>query len=78
VTVQWPKPAKKLDSGDKHLLRLIAKDANPEGWATVSNWVLPLVVAMPPELRDLERIGDHGRVRLTPLGQALVDAMGYL
>lgn len=69
---------KKLDTGNKHLLRLIARDANPEGWAIVSKQVFPLVEAMPPELRDLVRIGDHGCVRLTPLGQAIVEAMEYL
>lgn len=31
----------KLDAGQKHILRLVARDADSEGWATVSSVLLP-------------------------------------
>lgn len=72
---------KKLDSGQKHFLRLIVKDAGPEGWASCSKPVYGLVVkTMPTELVEHEPVSDEGRgrARLTPAGQNLLDAMEWL
>lgn len=69
-----------LDSGQKHLLRLVAKDADHEGWAPVSAPVFHLLDDMPRELVTLERVGDQGRgrVRLTDEGRSVIDAMACL
>lgn len=72
---------KKLDAGQKHLLKLIAKEqACPEGWAPVSKIVYPLLEAMPGALVECRRDGDEGRgrARLTPAGEGLLDAMAWL
>ena len=70
----------KLDSGQKHFLRLIVKGANDDGWAKVSKPVFQLMEKMPSALVELERIGDDGggRVRLTPQGLGIIDAMAWL
>lgn len=72
--------ATKLDSGQKHLLRLIVEGADSEGWATVSKPVFPLVEKLPSELVDLEAVGDEGRgrARLTTEGESLMAAMAWL
>ncbi len=41
---------RKLTSGERHLLRLIAKDGGEDGYAKVSEEVKPLVLALPKEL----------------------------
>jgi hypothetical protein len=71
----------KLDSGQKHFLRLIARDQqSPDGWCPVSKAVYPLVQkTMPPELVEHHATEDgRGRARLTPAGQGLLDAMEWL
>jgi hypothetical protein len=70
----------KLDAGQKHLLRLVAEGADAEGWAPVSKPVFPLVEKLPGKLVELEAVGDEGRgrVRLTPAGESLLDAMAWL
>jgi len=72
---------KKLDAGQKHLLKLIAKEQQcAEGWAPVSKIVYPLLEAMPGALIEVNRVGDEGRgrARLTPAGESLLDAMAWL
>lgn len=72
---------KKLDSGQKHFMRLIVKDADEEGWATCSKPVYGLVIkTMPAELVEHEPVGDEGRgrARLTQVGQNILDAMEWL
>lgn len=73
---------KKLDNGQKHFLRLIAKGQNcPDGWCSVSSVLYPLVQkTMPAELVEHQPAGDErkGRARLTPAGQGLIDAMEWL
>jgi hypothetical protein len=72
---------RKLDAGQKHLLKLIAKEqACPDGWAPVSKIVYPLLEAMPGALVEVSRVGDEGRgrARLTEAGQSLLDAMAWL
>jgi len=64
----------KLDSGQKHLLRLIRRDCHTDGWTTVSEKVLPLVEMLPSQL---VRIGPLG-AQLTPEGSSVVSAMDWL
>jgi len=71
----------KLDSGQKHFLRLIEKGQQcPDGWAPVSALVYPLVQKMmPPELVEHHEVeGGRGRARLTEEGQSLLDALMWL
>jgi len=71
----------KLTSGEKHFLRLIEKgQASPEGWASVSKVLYPLVQRLPAELIEHEPTGTEGkgRARLSDKGQSLLDAMAYL
>jgi len=71
----------KLDVGQKHLLRLIDKDAGADGWTPVSSVVYPLLETnLPKELIVLERVGTEGRGRakLTQHGESIVEAMAWL
>ena len=71
---------KKLDSGQKHFLRLIARDQqNPDGWCKVSKMVYPLVQkTMPTELVEHHPTESGGIARLTEAGENLLAAMKYL
>ena len=71
---------KKLNSGEKHFLRLIASgQADNGGWAKVSKTLYPLVQKMPPELVEHEPAEDGwGRARLTPQGEAVLEAMEWV
>jgi len=78
---------RKLTAGEKHILALLRKDANAEGWAPISKAVAPLFTdkkipcgTMPQALCEFERLGSagHGRARLTQLGNNLLDAMAWL
>lgn len=70
----------KLDSGQKHLLRLVVDGTDADGWTPVSKPVFPLMERMPPALVELERVGDEGRgrVRLTAEGQKVIDSMAWI
>jgi hypothetical protein len=71
----------KLDSGQKHFMRLIVKDAGADGWTPVSRVVYPLVQkTLPAELVEHEPVGEEGRgrARLTEKGQSILDAMEWL
>ena len=71
----------KLNSGQRHLLRLVkVGQACPDGWAPVSMQVFPLVKALPAELVELHSVGNDGRGRaqLTPKGGSILDAMDWL
>lgn len=75
--------AEKLDARKKHLLNLVMKGAGSDGWAEVSAPVLSMLVThnvLPPELVDIEAIGDdgRGRARLTEAGNNLMAAMEWL
>ena len=78
---------RKLDSGQKNILRLIRKGADAEGWAPVSAPVTRLFAGpkqpwrgIPPQLCEFELVGDdgRGRARLTEEGNNLLDAMEWL
>ena len=71
----------KLDGGQKHLLRLIARDQqNAEGWCAVSAVIYPIVQkTMPADLVEHYQVEDgRGRARLTLAGENLIDAMAWL
>ena len=73
---------KKLNAGQKHMLRLVVKGRDESGWAPVSRRVMPLIqseIAVPHELVEFEVFNDgSGRVRLTDEGQSVLDAMAWL
>ena len=70
----------KLTSGEKNMLRLVAKGTAPDGWAPVSAPVVPMIEMLPGQLVEFQRVGDQGRgrVRLTAEGAAVLDAMAWL
>lgn len=70
----------KLTDTHKHFLRLIVKDADVDGWASVSKAVFPLVEQMPSALVELEMVGDEGRgrVRLTEEGESVITALAWM
>lgn len=71
----------KLNSGQKHLLSLVEKGADRDGWAPVSSAVFPVISkTMPRELVELEASGldGEGRARLTPTGICVCRAMAWL
>lgn len=63
----------KLSPASCHLLRLIRKDADSDGWAKVSSVVWPLVQKLPEELVELRPSGDAGHVKLTEAGNTVLD-----
>lgn len=63
----------KLSSGSRHLMTLIAKDRNAEGWATVSRVVWPLILELPPTLVEIKATkGGGGFARLTQAGETVL------
>ena len=73
--------AQELDGGQRHILRLIARDANKEGWCPVSSQLFPVLKkSMPIELVEIEPDGDEGRgrARLTAEGKSVINAMAWL
>lgn len=70
---------KKLEPQQKHILRLVARDRDSDGWAKVCEALYPhLSQAMPVELVEFEKLETGGRARLTDEGQNVVDAMEWL
>lgn len=72
--------AKKLHQGEQRMLQLISKES-VDGWTGVSDFVLPLVKSLPEELVIIELVPHDtcsNRVKLTPLGERLVEAMQWL
>jgi len=69
----------KLEMQHKHVLKLIARDCDENGWAPVSKTLYPhLSKNIPPELAEFEKLETGGRARLTDKGQSVVDAMAWL
>jgi hypothetical protein len=71
----------KLDSGQKHFLRLIETGQKcPDGWCPVSATLYPLVQkTMPPQLVEHRPIENgRGQARLTQDGENLLAAMAWL
>lgn len=71
---------KKLDSGEKHFTRLIARDAAADGRTSMSKPPYPLVTKMPHELVEFEPVGAEGRGRARPTaeGASVLRAMEWL
>ena len=70
---------KKLDYGQKHIMRLISRDKGADGWATVSEQLYPVLSRkMPEKLMVFEKLGNGGRVKLTIEGEAVLNAMAWL
>ncbi len=70
----------KLTAGQRHLLLLIEKDKNSEGWTKVSGMLMKTVESLAPKpLVELEPLQDGGgRARLTQEGAEVVNAMKWL
>jgi hypothetical protein len=76
----------KLSDGHKHILRLVRRDAGPNGWTKVSRVVAPAFEdpkipggPVPAALCEFESQDDgSGYARLTPAGNGLLDAMEWL
>jgi hypothetical protein len=62
----------KLDAGKKHLLRLVMKDGDADGWAKVSELLWKFVAAIPSDLIELRKEAHGGFCRLTAAGEAIV------
>jgi len=68
-----------LEMQHKHVMKLIERDRNTDGWATVSDQLAPHLQAnMPPELVTFEKVDGVVRARLTEEGQNVLDAMKWL
>jgi hypothetical protein len=70
----------KLDAGQKHMLKLVDREKDGDGWAKVSSLVMPLLeTKMPPELIEIAKDNSGaGRARLTQQGRGIVDAMAWM
>lgn len=69
----------KLKDEHKHILRLISRDADKDGWAVVGSKLYPVLSKnMPEELVTFEMVGDAGRARLTDEGINVIRAMAWL
>jgi len=69
----------KLDAGQKHMLKIIHRDADDDGWTEVSKHLFPVLSEnMPTELIIFEKLQDGGRAKLTDEGNNVVSAMAWL
>lgn len=63
-----------LSVGDKHLLKLILRDKDSEGWTKVSSTVWPYVSRLPSQLVELRKHDDGGgQVKLTHDGEVVCE-----
>lgn len=70
---------KKLDDGQKHVMRLLVKDMNADGWTTISKPVGDfLLKTFPSELLEVKSSDDKYLGRLTAKGEEVYAAMEYL
>jgi len=69
----------KLEIEHIHILKLIARDCDTDGWASIAEMFYnQLVLNMPIELIKFEKLETGGRARLTEEGQHVVNAMKWL
>ncbi len=61
----------RLSPETKHLLRLIRKDQDSEGWTKVSELLWPFAIQLPYELVTMST--DERKIRLTEVGNIVVD-----
>jgi len=59
----------KLDMGQRHMLRLLKRDANIVGWVKISDVIFPYIEKLPPELVEV----NDNVARLTPLGLIIIE-----
>lgn len=70
---------RKLTAGELHLLKLIRRDADVDGWAPISAAVYPLVHPLPRRLIECLPFADGtGSARLTEEGRGVLNAMVWL
>ena len=70
---------RKLHGGDRRVIKLIARDRDDEGWATVTATLLRVIRdAVPAALVVFEETENGGRARLTDEGEAVARAMPWL
>ena len=69
----------KLDAGHKHILKLIDKGQDKNGWTKVSEALMPhMLNNMPQELIEIMEAKVGGHVRLTEKGKQILEAMQWL
>lgn len=69
----------KLEIQHKHIMKLIDRDKDAEGWTKVSEQLYPVLSEnMPSELATFEKLDEGGRARLTEEGQSVINAMKWL
>ena len=68
----------KLDAQQKHILNLIKRGADADGWVEVSEQLFPVLLKkMPKELFLFEKTVDGYRGRLTEEGNNVASAMTW-
>jgi len=68
-----------LEVAHKHILRLLARDAGPDGWVPVGAKLYPVLSKiMPPELAEFENAKEGYRARLTEKGRTILEAIEWL
>ncbi|MDY6957613.1 MAG: hypothetical protein SVK08_00515 [Halobacteriota archaeon] len=69
----------KLDIHHVHILKLIERDRDVDGWVKVSESVFNVVSEnIPAQLAIFEKLENGGRARLTDEGQNVLNAMAWL
>ena len=63
----------KLTAGQMHLLRLIKRGKDADGWTSVSENVWPFVENLPSKLCELRKAGKGGFARLTHDGETVLE-----
>lgn len=63
---------RQLNNGDMHLLRLVQKGRDAQGWAKVSKMLWPIVQGLPSELVELRPSEDGGHMKLTEAGETVL------
>ena len=66
----------KLDIQHKHIMKLIERDAKPDGWTSVSDKLYPILSkSMPAELIEFKQEYGNGRARLTDEGRSVLSVI---
>lgn len=69
---------KKLEPQHKHVMKLIARDCGPDGWANVSEQLFPILSKnMPKELVEFSETDAGFKARLTVEGRGVLKAMEW-
>lgn len=62
-----------LDPGTKHILRLIQRDKDAEGWTKVSRTLWPWILKLPIELVETQAREEGGVAKLTERGNIVIE-----